>query len=133
MKIDEKFMNYKLCFVDSEEWAGDPITLYFTELDDVTEQWGDDWNDRPYEHNAGEPYENDYSQTWRAYSTIASCMPRHKPRKGTLCSLAYWQARIFPSTPLSPKPPGTKMPCTPPRISSTFSSVNNSVYSSLYF
>ena len=62
MKIDEKFMNYKLCFVDSEEWAGDPIILYFTELDDVTEQWGDDWNDRPYEHNAGEPYENDYSQ-----------------------------------------------------------------------
>jgi hypothetical protein len=22
----------------------------------LNEQWGDDWNDAPYEHNAGEPY-----------------------------------------------------------------------------
>lgn len=62
MKIDEKYFNYKLCYVDSEEWSGEPITLYFTELDDISKQWGDDWNDRPYEHNAGEPYEYDYSQ-----------------------------------------------------------------------
>lgn len=59
----EKFLNYKLCFVDSDsEYAGDDLTLYFTELDDVTKQWGDDWDDAPYEHNAGTPYENDYSQ-----------------------------------------------------------------------
>lgn len=29
---------------------------YFTTLQDVTRQWGDDWNDIPYEHNAEEPY-----------------------------------------------------------------------------
>lgn len=59
----EEFENYKLCFVDSEsEYAGDDLTLYFTELDDVTKQWGDDWDDAPYEHNAGTPYENDYNQ-----------------------------------------------------------------------
>lgn len=38
-----------LCYV-SGEWA------YFTTLP-LPEQWGDDWNDRPYEHNAGSPYE----------------------------------------------------------------------------
>ena len=29
--------------------------MYFTS--DMTAQWGDDWDDRPYEHNAGPPYE----------------------------------------------------------------------------
>lgn len=38
----------RLCYV-AGDWA------YFT-TQDVTEQWGDDWNDAPYEHNAGEPY-----------------------------------------------------------------------------
>lgn len=28
---------------------------YFTSIP-VELQWGDDWNDAPYEHNAGEPY-----------------------------------------------------------------------------
>lgn len=31
---------------------------FFTEKE-VSEQWGDDWGDRPYEHNAGEPYPDD--------------------------------------------------------------------------
>ena len=58
----EKLLNYKLCYVDSDEYFDAPMTLYFTELEDVTEQWGDDWDDAPYEHNAGTPYENDYSK-----------------------------------------------------------------------
>lgn len=59
----KQFKDYKLCFVDSDsEYAGDDLTLYFTELDDVKEQWGDDWDDAPYEHNAGTPYESDYSK-----------------------------------------------------------------------
>jgi len=38
----------KLCYVEGR-------MAYFTtrELD---KQWGDDWNDAPYEHNAGTPY-----------------------------------------------------------------------------
>lgn len=32
-------------------------SAYFTRLD-LLEQWGDDWNDAPYDCNAGEPYEN---------------------------------------------------------------------------
>jgi hypothetical protein len=37
-----------LCYV-SAPWA------YFT-TQPLADQWGDDWNDAPYEHNAGEPY-----------------------------------------------------------------------------
>lgn len=29
--------------------------MYFT--DNFDKQWGDDWDDAPYEHNAGTPYE----------------------------------------------------------------------------
>lgn len=31
--------------------------LYFT--DNFEEQWGDDWDDAPYEHNAGTPYDDE--------------------------------------------------------------------------
>lgn len=40
---------YKLCYVDGDD-------IYFT-TQALSEQWGDDWNDAPYEHNAGRPYE----------------------------------------------------------------------------
>ena len=40
----------KLCYV-SKDWA------YFT-TQALDKQWGDDWDDAPYEHNAGEPYES---------------------------------------------------------------------------
>ena len=38
-----------LCYVDGSR-------CYFT-TQDLEKQWGDDWNDAPYEYNAGEPYE----------------------------------------------------------------------------
>lgn len=41
-------LTFKLCYVEDS-------CAYFT-TQDVTKQWGDDWNDAPYEHNAGEPY-----------------------------------------------------------------------------
>ena len=40
-------MVYKLCYVDGNE-------AWFTS--DWKNQWGDYWDDRPYEHNAGSPY-----------------------------------------------------------------------------
>ena len=40
-------MSKKLCYIEGN-------FAYFT--NDFEEQWGDDWNDVPYEHNAGEPY-----------------------------------------------------------------------------
>ena len=41
-------MDFKLCYISDK-------CAYFT-TQDIADQWGDDWNDAPYEHNAGEPY-----------------------------------------------------------------------------
>lgn len=38
----------RLCYIDAP-WA------YFT-TQSLADQWGDDWDDAPYEHNAGAPY-----------------------------------------------------------------------------
>jgi hypothetical protein len=43
----EKNKEFRLCYVDEN-------LMYFT--DNFQHQWGDDWNDRPYEHNAEPPY-----------------------------------------------------------------------------
>lgn len=37
----------RLCYVE------DGVAWFTSDFDG---QWGDDWNDAPYEHNAGEPY-----------------------------------------------------------------------------
>lgn len=54
IKVSDKFQNedFKLCYVDSTN------TAWFTTqpLTGPNKQWGDDWNDSPYEHNAGQPY-----------------------------------------------------------------------------
>lgn len=44
---------YKLCYVRGNK-------AWFT--DNIERQWGDDWNDKPYEHNAGEPYDDWYDE-----------------------------------------------------------------------
>jgi len=41
---------FRLCYVDNN-------VMYFT--DNFEHQWGDDWNDAPYDCNASEPYERD--------------------------------------------------------------------------
>ena len=40
---------FVLCYIDAP-WA------YFT-TQPLEDQWGDDWDDAPYEHNAGAPYD----------------------------------------------------------------------------
>ncbi len=42
-------MTKYLCYIEGN-------FAYFTS--NLEEQWGDDWNDTPYEHNAGTPYEH---------------------------------------------------------------------------
>ena len=61
-------------------------------------------------------------QTWRANSETATCMPRQIPRYGISRSRATWQARIFPSQPREPKPPGTSTPstCSSSRAASSY-------------
>ena len=48
--------NAVLCYVDGP-WA------FFT-TQSLENQWGDDWNDAPYEHNAGEPYGPCEGESW---------------------------------------------------------------------
>ena len=43
-----KERKFKLCYVNES-------FMFFT--DNFEKQWGDDWNDAPYEHNAGYPYD----------------------------------------------------------------------------
>lgn len=60
----------KLCYVYGH-WA------YFTKKP-IHEQWGDDWNDAPYEHNAGEPYDYALKVAWEG--------PLEEPSEGHLNS-----------------------------------------------
>ena len=54
---ERDYTQFRLCYVD-----GARAVAYFTS-GDVRDMWGDDWNDAPYEHNAGEPYEPRVSRT----------------------------------------------------------------------
>lgn len=49
--MEKEQESYKLCYIDGQK-------AFFT--DNFEEQWGDDWNDAPYEHNAGDPYNHYY-------------------------------------------------------------------------
>ena len=48
--------------------------------------------------------------TARAYSIVATCIPKQIPKYGILFSRAHLAARIMPSIPRLPNPPGTKIP-----------------------
>jgi hypothetical protein len=48
--MKSEWKDYRLCYVENG-------CAYFT--DNFENQWGDDWNDAPYEHNAGLPYTGD--------------------------------------------------------------------------
>jgi len=51
--------NAKLCYVMDG-------VAYFT-TQDLDKQWGDDWDDAPYEYNAGEPYEEEYYKIYKIH------------------------------------------------------------------
>lgn len=53
---------YKLCYVDGG--ADGLYRAWFTILP-LDEQWGDDWDDVPYECNAGTPYDHLYDKDVR--------------------------------------------------------------------
>lgn len=55
----KKYKNYKLCYLKDG-------VAHFTRKE-LHEQWGDDWDDVPYEHNAGEPYYDDKDDILRVY------------------------------------------------------------------
>lgn len=98
-----KYSGYKLCYVDDigkycwefskednqyvEKPNNDYIEgeqeyyAYFTPVS-LDEQWGDDWDDYPYNENAGEPYDSSYKEKdangeWKEYEII--CVPFFLP------------------------------------------------------
>jgi hypothetical protein len=55
--VHDSDLHAVLCYVEGS-WA------WFTTAP-LAEQWGDDWNDAPYQHNAGVPYEREGSRLIR--------------------------------------------------------------------
>ena len=50
---------YQLCYISGDdEFEANQFTAWFTPR--FEKQWGDDWDDAPYEHNSGDPYQYDY-------------------------------------------------------------------------
>lgn len=47
---------YKLFYIQPNSKRPAPLVCFTT--GDITQEWGDDWDDAPWEHNAGTPYYN---------------------------------------------------------------------------
>lgn len=80
-------MSYKLCYISSHL---DYHEAYFTKLP-LSEQWGDDWDDAPYEHNAGMPYEDEDCEM------VLFSSPLQTPAEnGKVCSVRDINNKIHP-------------------------------------
>ena len=76
-------MKEKLCYIEGN-------FAYFT-TQDLKDQWGDDWDDAPYEHNAGEPYEWDaerHEDRWEISKVAFECHNLNTPCD--FCSNSQW-------------------------------------------
>lgn len=93
---------YRLCYIDNH-------IMYFT--DNFAKQWGDDWDDAPYEHNAGLPYEyrkdwpdsvNEHAGHFRYLAYVATeysweiCTPKQIPYGNNFYSVADINSGIAP-------------------------------------
>ena len=54
-KGGQRLVHAELCYAESMDVNDQIVELFFT-TQDLKDQWGDDWDDAPYEHNAGYPY-----------------------------------------------------------------------------
>ena len=73
-------------------WVTEPVLCYvdagvawFT-TQSLSKQWGDDWNDAPYQHNAGDPYpwSERYDGAkgvarWDLYTVLFACPSTRQP------------------------------------------------------
>lgn len=70
---------YYLCYVENGK-------CWFTNK--WSKQWGDDWNDAPYEHNAGEPYTY-WSKLVEDNKDIFKKKWKHYPIKHKVCYVEF--------------------------------------------
>lgn len=68
-------MTYKLCYIDDNGYSNQGVA-YFT--DNLENQWGDDWDDAPYEHNAESPY-HEWSELIEDNKDISKRKWEHHP------------------------------------------------------
>lgn len=77
-----------LCYVEEiDDTSGN---AWFTT--DMVNQTGDDWNDAPYQHNAGSPY--DFHRTWGLNSDLTLTPPRW-PAQPYLLIQVRWEGVAF--------------------------------------
>lgn len=88
--------NYQLCYVE-DLWDSSTLLLYFSEMP-AKKQWGDDWDDAPYEHNAGTPYEYDYDQPEQGVENGRGIYPKINIFKVYLETRDWKQNFITPRT-----------------------------------
>ena len=55
-------MNIENLVICDWQTKGNVVRLYCCDQDKYDDAWGDDWSDRPYEHNAGSPYDSTYEK-----------------------------------------------------------------------
>ena len=79
---------YKLCYVSDG-------VLYFTNKE-LSVQWGDDWNDHPYEHNAGEPYSDSPEQIKKFMFYGNFAMPHEKYQYNSPYSVQEINQKVVP-------------------------------------
>ena len=95
--------NFRLCYVERVEKKeydehgneyslfddeNEHIDMYFTNCD-MDLQWGDDWNDAPYEHNADIPYDDHYEDNERVEHKIIKISFSLKRSNGDGCAYYY--------------------------------------------
>ena len=68
---------------NTQEWLeGNTHYMFFT--DDLDNQWGDDWDDAPYEHNAGWPYDFDTNVICVPFSIVYTHILRENEENDTV-------------------------------------------------
>nr|DAY48154.1 MAG TPA: hypothetical protein [Caudoviricetes sp.] len=84
---------FRLCYIDQNDEYSESLMLYFTEKD-PKEQWGDDWDDAPYEHNAGTPYTDDYRQPEQGVENGRGIYPKIEIKK-IYIEPSDWKTHFF--------------------------------------
>ena len=95
--------DFKLCYIEKVDRYGwdefnrevelynddnTHLDLYFTDCD-MKDQWGDDWNDMPYQYNAGIPYDAHYDGDKRVEHNIIKVRCNLRSNDGKGCGYYY--------------------------------------------
>ena len=100
--------NFRLCYIESHCYEIDDrgfasndgnkhLHLFFTNCN-INLQWGDDWGDKPYEYNAGQPYSEHYEGNKRVPHEVIKVCVTLKRDSGEGYSYYYYLPEDFAYT-----------------------------------